>query len=108
MVRIDASGIRDWESFHDVFAKAFGFPDFYGHNMDAWIDCLSSLDEPSAGMTSVHVARGATLTLVVEGAESFKSCCPEQFQVLLECTGFVNWRLADNGEPVLLALAFWA
>ena len=108
MIRIDASGIRDWESFHDVFAHAFGFPEFYGRNMDAWIDCMSYLDEPSSGMTSVHVAPGSTLTLVIDGAQSFKDSCPEQYLALLECTGFVNWRLADNGHPALLALAFSA
>ncbi len=35
-VRIDTNRIVDWNSFHDVFAEAFGFPDFYGRNMNAW------------------------------------------------------------------------
>jgi len=40
-VRVDATHIRDWDNFHDVFADAFGFPDFYGRNMDAWVDCMT-------------------------------------------------------------------
>jgi hypothetical protein len=55
LVRIDATSIRDWNSFHAVFKQAMGFPDFYGANMDAWIDCMSYLDDPAAGMTAQHV-----------------------------------------------------
>lgn len=46
IVRIDARRIVDLDSFHDVFAEAFGFFGGYGRNMDAWIDCMSSLDDP--------------------------------------------------------------
>jgi len=83
MVRIDASLILDWGSFHDVFAEAFGFPSFYGRNMDAWIDCLTYLDDPKAGMTSVHVSKGEILTLLVDGASGLKKRCPEQFSALV-------------------------
>lgn len=58
VVRIDGDRIVDWPSFHGVFAEAFGFPDFYSQNMDAWIDCLGYLDEPEAGMTKVHAKPG--------------------------------------------------
>jgi hypothetical protein len=106
MIRIDASKIYDWESFHSVFAEAFGFPSFYGRNMDAWIDCMSYLDDPDAEMTSVHVRSGDTLTLFVEHAKGFKSRCPEQFLTLLECSGIVNSRCVKHKTPALLALAF--
>jgi hypothetical protein len=51
MVRIDASRITDQATFHSVFAEAFGFPGFYGQNMDAWIDCMTHLDDPSSGLS---------------------------------------------------------
>jgi len=50
VVRVDCDRITDWESFHSVFADVFGFPNFYGRNMNAWIDCMSYLDEPKAGI----------------------------------------------------------
>lgn len=106
MVQVDADLIRDWQTFHKVFAETFGFPGFYGGNMDAWVDCLSYLDDPSAGMSSVHVHSGQTLALVIENAESFKRRCPEQFEALVECAGFVNWRMVVAGGAALLALAF--
>ncbi|WP_454835628.1 barstar family protein [Pseudomonas lini] len=52
MVQVDANLITDWQTFHSVFAQKFGFPGFYGRNMDAWVDCLSYLDDPSAEMSS--------------------------------------------------------
>jgi len=106
MVRLNADLITDWPTFHSVFAQAFGFPAFYGRNMDAWIDCLGYLDDPSAEMTSVHVQSGHTLALVIDNAQSFKLRCPDQFAALVECAAYVNWRVINGGDPPPLALAF--
>ncbi|AOK13540.1 barstar family protein [Burkholderia vietnamiensis] len=57
-VFVDTTKITDWPSFHRVFSQIFGFPAFYGNNMDALIDCLSYLDDPEAAMTSLHVRPG--------------------------------------------------
>ncbi len=45
--------ITDWDTFHDAFAATLGFPGFYGRNMDAWIDCVTSVDRDD-GMTAVR------------------------------------------------------
>jgi len=44
-VRLPTEQITDWRSSHEVCREVFGFPDFYGMNMDAWIDCMSYLPE---------------------------------------------------------------
>jgi hypothetical protein len=106
IVRVDARRITDWESFHDVFASSFGFPEFYGRNMSAWIDCMSYLDEPASGMTAVTVPTGGVLTLQLDGIDEFASSCPEQYSALVECAAFVNWRRSSQGAPAVLALAF--
>jgi RNAse (barnase) inhibitor barstar len=49
IVDVDVLPITDWDSFHDTFAVALGFPDFYGRNMNAWVDCLTYEDD---GMTA--------------------------------------------------------
>src|SRR5262245_17924374 len=67
LVRIDTTKICDWASFHDVFSETFGFPDFYGRNMDAWIDCMTSLDDPGAGMSKIHAPEGSMVTLQLDG-----------------------------------------
>ncbi|MEA5673967.1 barstar family protein [Pseudomonas sp. MH2] len=106
IVHVDGNQITDWPTFHSVFAEKFGFPSFYGGNMDAWIDCLSSLDDPAAEMTSIHVQPGQTLSLVIDNAQAFKRRCPDQFEALVECAAFVNWRIAVAGGTPLLGLAF--
>jgi barstar (barnase inhibitor) len=62
MVRIDADRIVDRASFHSVFGEAFGFPDFYGRNMDAWIDCMTHLDDPGAELSKVCIELGEVLS----------------------------------------------
>jgi len=107
LVRIDTARIQNWDSFHDVFAEAFGFPDFYGRNMDAWIDCLTYLDDPAAGMSAVHVPQGGVVTLQLDGVDDFAVRCPEQYRAIVECSAFVNWRCVEHGAAPLLTLSFF-
>ena len=106
VARVVGRNIRDWNSFHDEFDRVFGFPDFYGRNMDAWIDCMSSLDVVEAGLTSIHVAPGAVLGLEIEDGAYLKREHPEQYEAIVECSAFVNWRRIDRGRAPLLALSF--
>ena len=105
-VRIDGSKITDWDSFHDYFSATFGFPGFYGRNMDAWNDCMTSLDAPDEGMSSVHVAPGDVLVLCVSGAGELMQRCPEIYDALVECSAFVNYRRIEAGDQAVLALSF--
>ena len=105
-VVIRTKAIRDWASFHDVFAEAFGFPDFNGRNMNAWIDCMMSLDEPGAGMTSVHAAPGSVVVLQLDEVDDFATRCPELYDAVVEASALVNWRRLEQGAPAVLALSF--
>lgn len=105
LVVIDGRKLIDWKSFHQEFAEAFGFPNFYGNNMNAWIDCMSSLSDPEERMTTVHCPKGQVVTLQIEHARDLKSRQPELFATLVESTAFVNWRLVEQGEPPVLALS---
>lgn len=82
----------------------FGFPAFYGKNMDAWIDCMTSLDKPEEGMSTVHCASGSILTLELNNANDFAKRCPEQYEALVHCAEFVNTRRIEVGETAVLAL----
>jgi len=73
--------ISDWQSFHEACRKAFGFPDFYGMNMGAWVDCLFYLDE-DAGMTRFNLAEGEMLHIEISATESFNRRLPEVLSVL--------------------------
>jgi hypothetical protein len=92
LVKLDTSRIHDWDTFHDAFAQAFGFPDFYGRNMNAWNDCMTYLDDPAAGMSKVHAPSGGVVVLELEHVADFARRCPEQYAAIIECSAFVNWR----------------
>lgn len=106
IVTIDARRIVDWPSFHDVFAEAMGFPAFYGRNLDAWIDCMTSLDSPPDGLTVIHVVSGGMLVLTVEHADDFAMRCPDQYRAIMECAAIVNGRHIRAGREPVLAIAF--
>ena len=42
-ISIDCNAIQSRESFHQVFASALSFPEWYGSNLDSLHDCLTSL-----------------------------------------------------------------
>jgi len=103
--RLETISIIDWQSFHEACRTAFGFPDCYGMNMNAWIDCMSYLDE-DAGMTRFNLAEGEVLHIEVSATESFNRRLPEIFDALVECSAFVNQRYVKDGKVPVLSLVF--
>src|SRR5258705_6742759 len=107
-VRLDTSKISNWDSFHTTCREAFGFPDLYGMNMNAWIDCLTYLDEGD-GMSRFHLAPGEKLNIEITDTEMFSSRLPETFNALIHCTAFVNDRYVAAGKSVTRVRAYsWA
>ena len=103
---LDCERISDWRSFHEEFTKAFGFPDFYEKNMNAWIDCMTCVDDSAAGMSTVHCERGSVLTLELLNVERFRKRCPELYEAVIDGVAFVNWRRLETGDPSVLAISF--
>ena len=71
--------------------------------MDAWIDCLTYLDEGD-GMSRFTLAAGETLCIEVRDAESFGDRMPEQALALMTATAAVNQRYIEGGKPPMLML----
>ncbi len=107
LVNLDTRRITDWATFHAVFAEVFGLPNFYGRNMNAWIDCMTSLDDPLSGMTRVLASPGGVVVLKLDHVEDFARRCPEQFSAVVDCAAFVNWRRIEAGESAVLALSYF-
>lgn len=89
-IKIKSSNISDWDSFHNIFSKTFDFPDYYGRNMNAWIDCMDEFT--------------TELTLIDFGdCRELKDKQPEIINAINECSAFVNFRRIEaNEEPVLI------
>lgn len=105
VVTIEADRIVDWDSFHEVMAEAFAFPDWYGRNMNAWIDLMTYLDEDQA-TTGVFVAAGEIVTLDLRNGRRLHERCSEMYHALVECSAFVNWRRVQAGGTAYLCLSF--
>jgi RNAse (barnase) inhibitor barstar len=102
IVRIPTKQITDWTSFHHVFAEVMGFPDFYGRNMNAWIDCMTSLDSPDDGMTKIHCAPPDVVVLHLEDLKTFREKHRELYDAVVECSSFVNYRRLEMGDSAVL------
>ena len=103
IVDVPMSQITDWDTFHDTCSATLGFPEFYGRNMNAWIDCLTYADD---GMTALPIDPGDILTLQLQDCKPFRTRCPEIYQAIVEATAFVNHRRIDLGERPILALSY--
>ena len=90
-VRLQMSHVTDWAAFHREFAQVLGFPSFYGENLDAWIDCMSSLRDPlSDEMVGIRIGSHELLELELDDYEDFSRRLPEVASALAETAAFVN------------------
>jgi len=85
---------KDWDSFHKLFSKTFNFPDYYGENMNAWIDCMDKFIND--------------LTLLdLSDCSKLRDENSEIMEAILKCSAFVNYRKMEyKEEPVLLVSMF--
>ena len=104
-VDLDCDRITNWNTFHNVFADVFGFPEFYGMNMNAWIDCMTSLDSPDDAMTSVHTPAGGVVVLTLKNFNLLAKRQPELYEAIVESTAFVNHRKIESNESPVLVLS---
>lgn len=94
IVPLDCGRISDRASFHRVFAETFGFPDFYGANGDAWIDCMTYPGE----MTGIGLEDEDVITIRLLDSGGLKARCPELLAEIFELAAFVNFRRVSAGE----------
>lgn len=84
---------------------AFGFPSFYGRNLDAWIDCMTHRDEDD-GMAAVNVPPGGKIIIRITGYARMKKRAPHVAETLNELVAFVNVRRIEVDDEPLLLLAY--
>jgi hypothetical protein len=106
IIRIDARRLTDSAGLHAAVKEAFGFPDWYGNNLDALNDCLTHLDDPESGMSRVQLFPGEVGLLVVEHAGDAGKPASAHLKELVDAVAFVNWRRLEQGQRPVLAVAY--
>ncbi len=105
-VTLDCGLIHDFPSMHSLFAEKFGFAKYYGRNMDAWIDTMSSLDNADSAQSDLSLLGDDTLLLVLDRASDCKQRCPAIIDALVEGSAVVNQRCRNHRNVPMIALVF--
>jgi hypothetical protein len=100
---LNGASILGWDTFHSECKQAFGFPEFYGHTMDAWVDCLSYLRDED-GMTKFMLKPNEVLEIVVNDAAAMRERVPDLLEEMTFCIAGINERYEDYGEKPALVL----
>ena len=86
---IDMSGITDEKAFHEYVSKKLNFPGYYGHNLDAFWDCI--MDEDQSSMPQ---------RLRVEGLAALRGFLPELHDGFVQC--LKDYARECSGREVVL------
>lgn len=98
---VDFGQVKSLREMHEELARIFAFPDFYGKNVNALIDCWSSLCYPEDKMTGIVLAMDETVLLEVKGMPNLDEMMMNHFVVAVEN---VNERAMDRNEQPLMLL----
>ncbi|MFP5394370.1 MAG: barstar family protein, partial [Gammaproteobacteria bacterium] len=97
---LNGGAMADEAGFHAECKRAFGFPEFYGNSMDAWVDCLSYLRDDE-NMTKFRLKPNEVLEIVVTNAAAMH---PDLREEMTYCVAGINERYDDYGEKPALKL----
>ena len=98
-IEIDCSGMTEL-SLNIKMKELLGFPDFYGMNWDAMIDCLSYMRQPSAGMSNVALKEDEALVIYCKNLSEASFDVAEFVDVI----SAVNEREINAGNSALIFL----
>lgn len=88
---IDGNALSDWKAFHQVFKQTLGFPEYYGNNMDAWIESMLEIKE--------------SILISITDSEVLKEKQEEIYFTILECAALVNSIKQDEGDESVVAVS---
>jgi hypothetical protein len=107
LLQIDARHITGWGTFHDLFARLFGFPANYPRTMNPWMNALFSLDDPAKSLSALKLPPGDLLVLQLDNVDEFAEKCPQQYAAIVECIAMVNLRRLEAGASPIATLAYF-
>ncbi len=100
-IYIDFKEITELSDLHEKLKVELGFPDFYGMNVNALIDCLQSMRFPEEGMSNVVLGEEEVLTLELKNFSNAKMLLLNSLLVAVEA---VNQREMDRNRKHSIVL----
>jgi hypothetical protein len=100
-IELDFSEIKDTDQLYEALAKKIGFPDGYGKNVDAVIDCLFGLRYPEEGMTKISIAPSERIIIQTKNITSAQQNLRETLIFIVE---FVNYKCKFKETPSSILL----
>ena len=85
IIEIDFIGANTKEEIHNRLAKAFGFPDYYGKNWDAFDECINDLDK-------------APQKIIIKGFGTLEDKLPREAILLIDCLH--DYQQTEDGQGV--------
>ena len=91
VVTVELAGSRDKNAVLAALAKALAFPEYFGHNWDAFYDCLLDLEEETGDGT----------LLVLRDISGFAKAEPEEFAAAVDALMDAAEYWDDEGKSLL-------
>ena len=92
-IQIDCNNMSEQE-LNKTMKELLGFPDFYGMNWDAMIDCLSYMRYPHEQMTELTLEEDETLIIYCKNLPKAKFDIP----IFIDVIDAVNERELNDGH----------
>jgi hypothetical protein len=103
VIKVPLEDVVDWDAAHTALARALQFPDYYGRNGNAFIDCLTDIthgwDVPPL------LAAGETLTIDLGNTSLHADSFREVTDAICGWVASVNWRDIQEGLPARVLIA---
>jgi RNAse (barnase) inhibitor barstar len=86
---VDGAAVTDKSSFLDAFAVQLGFPSYFGHNWDAFEECI----------TEMTWAPGEGYVILWDEVANFADAAPEQWETVQAILAQAANYWAERGVP---------
>jgi hypothetical protein len=97
VTRVDASSWDGERDFHVDIASALNFPDYYGHNLNAFVDCMRDVVAQHYGWAPDT----AGLAVVFTGYDAFAAQSPDAAQSVLDIMAIQSRSAALLGRRLM-------
>lgn len=93
-LEIDLRNIYSWQRFHDYFAQFEGFPEYYGRNLNAWIDVMQDYYDES------------WLCVIIKPEPDITTEDNPYLGAILDCITFINFRKLEESSNTYIIPAY--